>query len=78
MQLTISVGLPGGQEVTLIDIGTTGDFVLPSGFELDFGTLPLAVIPLGVPAGQYSVITEFLDPASGATVSSDLERFTIS
>ncbi|KHE91419.1 MAG: hypothetical protein K8F52_18175 [Candidatus Scalindua rubra] len=70
------LGTPFTSPIPIVNIGADGTFVLPAGFDLDFGPLPLfpaAILPLGT----YELSTRVLDPVTGELLCEDLNEFEI-
>jgi hypothetical protein len=55
----------------LLSLGADGTFVLPAGFDLDLGALPLIPIDSSLPAGTYELNCRLVDPVTGAELSLD-------
>ncbi len=69
------LGMPG-TTMPFINMGANGTFQLPSGFDLDFGPLPLFPAA-SLPLGFYELSTRVLDPVTGETLCEDLNVFEI-
>ncbi len=67
---------PAG-DVGILNLGANGSFVMPPGFERDFGPLPLFPIGAGVSPGAYSIDCRIMNPATGATLLLDQNPFLV-
>jgi hypothetical protein len=70
------LGTPFRAPISIINIGADGTFVLPAGFDYDFGPLNL-FSAASLPAGFYELSTRVLDPITGETLCEDLNVFEI-
>ncbi len=67
---------PSGPSISFINLGADGTFVLPAGFDQDFGPLPLFPAA-GLPTGTYELSTRVLNPVTGELLSEDLNVFEV-
>jgi len=71
------LGVPGVPPISIINLGADGSLVLPAGFDVDFGPLPLVPVTAALPGGTYELSCRLLDPVTGGLLSEDLNNFII-
>lgn len=70
--------LPGSPlPVPFLTVGADGSFVLPPGFDHDFGPLPLATVQASYPRGQYQFGCQLLHAVTGAPLAEDFNPFQL-
>lgn len=62
---------------SLINVGADGTFVLPPGFEQDFGPADLFLVTSEFSRGDYSLGCRMLDPVTGELLAERLVPFTV-
>ena len=76
VELKTWLEIPTSPPASIINMGTDGSFILPLGFDQDFG--PVDLFPTeGLPLGTYGISCRLLDPVTGALLSEDRDSFTI-
>ncbi len=67
---------PFGNPISIVNTGSNGTFVLPAGFDQNFGPLPLFPAA-GMPTGSYMLNSRLLNPVTGELLCEDLNVFEI-
>ena len=67
---------PGFAPIGVGEPGTDGSFVLPAGFDQDFGPLSLFEISADMPGGTYRLNARVIDPVTGDILHEDINPFT--
>lgn len=68
---------PGFEPLPLINEGADGSLVLPAGFDVNFGPLPLLTVTPAIPRGRYEWNCRMIDPVTGESRSSDTNLFDV-
>jgi hypothetical protein len=76
-EIKLWLGVPGLAPVSLVNTGSNGSVMLPSGFDHNFGPLPLFPVAPALPRGTYELSCRILDPTTGRILSEDLNPFVI-
>jgi hypothetical protein len=69
--------VPESPPVPFLTVGADGSFVLPSGFNQDFGPLTLATVQASYPRGQYQFNCRLLHAVTGAPLAEDSNPFQL-
>lgn len=69
--------VPGLAPISLFNLGADGSFVVPAGFNHDFGPMNLFVVVAALPRGNYGFNSRLINPTTAALISEDLNPFTI-
>jgi hypothetical protein len=75
-EIKLSLEVPG-VAVSLLNVGSNGSVMLPSGFMEDFGPLPLFQVIPAFPRGSYELTCRILDPTTGRVLAADQNPFVI-
>ncbi len=67
---------PFENPISILNTGSNGTFVLPAGFDQNFGPLPLFPAA-GMPTGSYMLNSRLLNPVTGELLCEDLNVFEI-
>lgn len=68
--------IPSVNTIGFVNFGADSSLVLPTGFNLDLGPIPLFEVS-GVPPGVYTLGCRLRHPVTGALISEDLHTFTV-
>jgi len=69
--------VPGPVAVGLGQSGADGSFVLPAGFNQNFGPFNLFAVAPTMPRGSYAFNCRMLNPVTGALMAEDINSFEI-
>jgi len=71
------LAVPTLPPISILNLGSDGSFLLPAGFNQDFGPITLFQVGSVFPRGSYQFNSRVVDLATGATLSEDINAFAI-
>jgi hypothetical protein len=77
VEVKIWLEVPAAAPIGLLNIGADGSFVLPPGYNANFGPATLFTITPQFPRGSYAVQCRFVDPVTGRLQAEDLNPFVV-
>ncbi len=76
VELAVWLKVPAISPISFVNVGADGSVVFPSGFDQDYGPLPLFPAA-GLPPGNYEFSCRLLDPITKKLLAEDLNTFQI-
>lgn len=76
-EVKVWLGVPGIDPIGVFNIGSDGSFMIPAGFDHDFGPFTLGTVTAALPRGTYEFSSRIIDPVTGIVWSEDLNPFMI-
>lgn len=77
VELGVWLSVPGIEPIGLFNLGWDGSFVVPAGFDLNFGPLSLLTVIAAFPRGQWEFSSRMVHPTTKELLSEDLNPFTV-
>jgi hypothetical protein len=77
LEVKFWLGLPAGSSISVINQGSDGSLVAPTGWDIDLGPLPLLPVSSSLPRGNYEFSCRMLDPVTGELLTEDRDFFSI-
>jgi hypothetical protein len=77
VELAVWIGLPAGDPIPYVNIGSDGSFVAPAGFDQDYGPITLAAVTSALPRGNYEFSARIVNPVTKKLLSEDINEFVI-
>jgi hypothetical protein len=76
-RLRLQLVLPNAATLDLLDLGASGGFAIPAGFDLDLSPVTMFTVQPSQPRGDFTLRCRLEDPGGGSVRASDAAGFAL-